>query len=766
MADHTASTHTTLPYKDSQSQSKTTGQHPLSCTHCRHRKVKCNKTYPCLPCQRSGLECTFPERAKHPKKKKYGQKSTTEELLARLSRMETLLGSIDGDGKTEHQEPEQNKASPNARAETPIRKGSWNLDKKDASGNPDHLNRYIGGHFWRSISNEVEGLRQAMDDASDGEDVTPQSDPSQTDGHTPQSTTFGSAYNTPQILRHLHPNTAHINQLFDLFATNVDAVFKVLHIPTARNFIANVVANLDEIPTDNYVEPLLFAVYYSAVTTLTNEQCLLHFQDGRASLLSRYRAGIERALTNAGYLNTTELGTIQALTIFLVSVRTNDDSQFTWTLVATAIRLAHGIGLHRESNNVGLPPLQVELRRRVWWQLIVLDIRCCEDRASEPIITPISFNTKRPLNINDADIDPEMLSPPAPRPGFTEMSKVAVSHEVSFLRWRWGDITTFNAHGEENLSKVPYEERLEVLNALKKTLNENILQYCDLNNPIAWVTSVVARLIICRIRLVVYHPIEFSTGRVTRPAVSRERLLETAVAGMEFAHLLDTEPKAAQWRWFFKTYVQWHALATTLAELCVQTKGPLVERAWRIVDIVFDDWAARIADSPNGMLWRPMKKLMTKAQTKRRESSFLSEGTVNDLGHQQPLPQFDQLSFQMPGSGQGLGSGLGDVPIVQPGLPSMNPQTQPPHTMGFGNSGDGGAAMGTTPFNDMLLASPVEGMNLDASLGDAGEGGNEINWAEWDAFMSDFNMSDLPKEPDVLGVGAGAGTMAGSRYLG
>lgn len=97
---------------------------------------------------------------------------------------------------------------------------------------------------------------------------------------------------------------------------------KVLHIPTLRNLVTNAIVNLDDLPSNNYVEVLLFSMYYSAITTLAPEDCSKTFSEGRDDLLTRYRAGVERALTNADFLNTTELGTLQALTIFLVSQTT------------------------------------------------------------------------------------------------------------------------------------------------------------------------------------------------------------------------------------------------------------------------------------------------------------------------------------------------------------------------------------------------------------------------------------------------------------
>lgn len=109
--------------------------------------------------------------------------------------------------------------------------------------------------------------------------------------------------------------------LCTFFMSNVEPMAKILHTPTLQNLVTNAIINIDDLPTGNYVEALLFAMYYSAITTLTADQCLQNFQDERDTLLARYKAGFERALVNADFLNTTELGTLQALTIFLVSSR-------------------------------------------------------------------------------------------------------------------------------------------------------------------------------------------------------------------------------------------------------------------------------------------------------------------------------------------------------------------------------------------------------------------------------------------------------------
>lgn len=160
-----------------------------------------------------------------------------------------------------------------------------------------------------------------MDDVSYPQVYTPESVQSSPKGwNSHNSVLFGSSPMPCKELRVLHPSPQQMSVLGTFYARNCDPMFKVLHIPCLEKFILNASTNVQEIPQGNYVEALLFAVYYCAVTSLTQEECLQHFHDGRQNLLARYRTGTETALANADMLNTTELGTLQALVIFLVSL--------------------------------------------------------------------------------------------------------------------------------------------------------------------------------------------------------------------------------------------------------------------------------------------------------------------------------------------------------------------------------------------------------------------------------------------------------------
>ena len=379
-------------------------------------------------------------------------------------------------------------------------------------------------------------------------------------------------------------------------------------------------------------------------------------------------------------------------------------------MLAVAVRLAHSLGLHREGSRSDLTPFMIEIRRRVWWGIVSIDVRCSEDVATDPLILENTFNTKRPSNVNDEDMDPNSMQPLVEREGFTEMTKSRLSHDVSRLLWQIGYQPPIR-EGQKPVI-VTVEQKMNVLREIESHIQDTILADCDTSTPIGWATSVVAQLIIRRLRVAIYHPLQYGSKASDRPNVSREVLLQTAVECIELAHLLDTGPMGLRWLWFFKTYVQWHALAAAFAELCVQTKGPLVERAWHIIDIVFDSWAERIADSQNGRLWRPIKKLRNKAQKVRNASQSKFSPPMKQL----PLPSLDEPSL---------------IKVEPTQLQNINMKSPTPMGQDFRQE----MMIDPSTFNNGVM--PHEGM---AALNVNGNDG--INWTEWDEFMLDY--SDVP----------------------
>jgi hypothetical protein len=206
-----------------------------------------------------------------------------------------------------------------------------------------------------------------------------------------------------------------------VFKENIDPLVKVLHVPSTEQSILSSATHLDRLPRGH--EALMFAIYYGAITSLWPDECKSKFGEEKTELLARYRFGIEQALARADFLQSDELVVLQAFILFLMSLRRNDDARVIWTLTGLVVRMAQTLGLHRDGSHYSnLTPFQMEIRRRIWWQAVILDSRASEDHGCDPSIIDTINDTQFPRNLNDSDLYPEMTELPESRPGCTDMT--------------------------------------------------------------------------------------------------------------------------------------------------------------------------------------------------------------------------------------------------------------------------------------------------------------------------------------------------------
>lgn len=355
------------------------------------------------------------------------------------------------------------------------------------------------------------------------------------------------------------------------------------------------------------------------------------------------------------------------------------------------------------------------------------------------MIHETNFTTKPPLNINDEDMNPDTIEPLTARTGYTAMTFCAVNHEV-FMFHRRCNIMGYSTGNLESPQPMKIEDQISKMTELQEHLKEKYLIHCDLRNPIAWVTVTVTRLIMTRFWLSICHPLLQEQRPKNRPNVTREQLLTITVEVLESAHRLETEPATTQWRWFFDSWVQWHGLAVALAELCVQNQGPLVQRAWAIIDEVFEPWAAHIADSKRGMLWRPIQKLAAKARMNRLRGGWsITRNNNNSLA----LDANFITPFQTPSyRNKNLESPTPQMNnfILDPAhLQTMT--LDPPQPVPTQFQPDSFSQYPNTNTNSILIPNAFVTLD-DASISAAAEESFDPNWAEWDAFMQDYEREN------------------------
>lgn len=629
---------------------------PRSCVTCRRRKVKCDKTHPCSNCTRQHIDCVFPTPGRAPRKPRKVNDPRDVELLARLRRLEGVVKRMGVDPSAENAAPDagpdtvmgqagpedapdqdladhEPEACPSELALSQLagnedqsgrrirREGNGRNNDSRKGGSENRFgrlvvnegkSRYINSSFWANLSNEVEDLKGILNEASDDDDdVSPTANSFQTGQR--QGWVFSFSSQNVDLLS-LHPIPMQLETYWDIYKENIDPLVKVLHIPTLEPTVLAAASHLANLSKS--FEALLFAIYYAVATSLSAEDCLTRLGEERSVLLARYKFAVEQALARANFLTTEELVVLQAFVIFLICLRRNNDARVIWTLTGLVVRIAQTIGIHRDGSHFGLAPFEIEMRRRLWWQVCILDVRASEDHGCDPTITEQMFDTKMPLNVDDVDLEPQMKTLPPEREGCTDMTFSMVRFEVAntFRRLNYVPPGKPRACGDF-FASVSLEDKERWITECHQRLEEKYLKHCDMTVPIYWVTATVARLMMSKMWLMVYHPFQRQDGGRNLSSEIREKLFITSLENIEYSLLLETEARTMKWGWLFRTYMQWHAFAFILVELCHRTRGELVDRAWVAVEKSKDGRWAEVTE--NVHLWRPLSRLLNKARMAR-----------------------------------------------------------------------------------------------------------------------------------------------------
>lgn len=365
---------------------------------------------------------------------------------------------------------------------------------------------------------------------------------------------------------------------------------------------------------------------------------MTNFSVTKTELNLKYRVGLEHALAKTDFLNVSDIVVVQAFVIFLFLVRRHDSPRFVWMMTGLVIRMAQDLGLHRDGAHFEhLTTYEVEMRRRVWWALCMLDARASEDQGMDFSITSGSFDTKLPLNINDADIEPGSKAVPTQREGVTDMSIPLISFEICDVMRQMMALAA-----KDGAPALDEQERL--LNEIYQKFEQGYFRYStESGNIIYWVAVSVARLVMAKMTLIIYLPVLFSSPSEHFSDEIRDRLFVSAIEVAEYNHALNAEQACRQWRWCYQTYTHWHAIVYLLIEISQRPWSPIAERAWVALH---SSWLipAQSSVDKDLRIWVPLRKLMAKgrkhrdAELERLQGDSQAAKRLEMEDHKMPLP--------------------------------------------------------------------------------------------------------------------------------
>lgn len=242
------------------------------------------------------------------------------------------------------------------------------------------------------------------------------------------------------------------------------------------------------------------------------------------------------------------------------------------------------MGLQRDPR--GVLPFEAEIRRRLWWHIVLIDDQMAELSGSGTSILLHRWSTRLPLNINDGELYADMREPPVERHGPTEMILFLSRCEIADLLRKIQSQPKYDDKWFElSTSAVSVATKDKAIDNLEETLENKYLKFCEKTVPVQCLTEILARSTICDLRLKVHHPRLLADRGAAMSWKEKDKLFSWGVKKLEYHVTAQTMPTVSQFLWFTNMNAPMLGYIYVLNELRFRTTGELADEGWRQVEI-------------------------------------------------------------------------------------------------------------------------------------------------------------------------------------
>ncbi|KGO40537.1 Transcription factor, fungi [Penicillium expansum] len=514
---------------------------------------------------------------------------------------------------------------------------------------------------------------------------------------------------TRDVLTDLHPSPLNIFKLWQAFLENVNPLTKIIHAPTVQQQILDAMSDLGKVSRE--IEALMFAIYCIALVSLQAEDVEKSFGESKKALLSKCRRGAQLAFKNASLLRTSSSVVLQAFMLYLLCMRSFSDPHTIWTLCGIAVRIAQRIGIHRDGSAYGLSVFETEMRRRIWFQLVIIDATSAQfcGVASTPL--PATIDVQPPMNANDSDLDPRMTEPACEKPGPTEMMFVLA--RSAFGKWllRLSNQVESSNNGPWaflSSSSMSLKDKDKTIDELEAHMEDKFLRHCDKSLPLHMATAMMARSAIYYTRLMAHHPRQYQDPNTRIPQPEKDVIFENSLKMTEYADYAQNNPIVRKYSWHMVNHMPWDAIIFMLSEMRHRTDSEEKSKVWQLIGNVYSGHIKSMNKNGPTPLHMAIQNLIVKAW-----KTYIEECNLND---RTPTP-CPTIVASLLANAEGISSPQHEDENFTTGERVTRLQDQPRHDRSSSQLG-------------------LEAENFGFLLGDSPQ-----DWNEWDNLLSNFQGS-------------------------
>lgn len=259
------------------------------------------------------------------------------------------------------------------------------------------------------------------------------------------------------------------------------------------------------------------------------------------------------------------------------------------------------MGLHRDPAGYGLPPFEVEQRRRLWWTIVGYDRRIGEMTGSTVTALSSGGDCKPPLNVNDSDLHIDGTELPTPHSGPTEMLFSLTRIEIAMAVASNSNRDSFKMNNTDKANASPQMTRpgptirlagqdspAYTLDGFCAHVEGTYLVHCDPKIPLHFFTLTMTRQALCKMRVIGFLVRMHSAETMPIKEVERESLFLQATQMIEYDNVVQSSESLRPFKWYSMHHFPFPAYMFLVQELRNRIAGPMVERAWEAIEANHD----------------------------------------------------------------------------------------------------------------------------------------------------------------------------------
>jgi hypothetical protein len=454
------------------------------------------------------------------------------------------------------------------------------------------------------------------------------------------------------------------------------------------------------------------------------------------------------------------------------------------------------MGLHRDPTSYSRSPIEIQVRRLVWYQICFLDLRTCEAVGPRPQIRLDDYDTRFPLNVDDDDLDRAERGEPGVDVSkdanrFTDMTISRMRFEAYEMhRFLWNERPKLDQKPIGGKSEVTITSILSRVQSFLAAMEKKYVPMLSKSNPLHVLAAELHGIVSNRLYVSILQKY-ISSARNRMPERLRQLVMSAATLILEHGMAIEQHPILSRWSWIVGALHQHHCALLLVSEVNMSKPGPAMEqRIWRCLDYSLDlppglsneektksVLAELVGKSKRYSDMKRVRAPMNapnapsdprpppqKDQSQRQESVPTPVGSVGPPPHslgggpvaQQVAPQVAPLPHPHPQTvphksalGPGVNNFPGAIPAVDWGtieLPASVPVPQPQVYSDYMPNPANTYAPGMEQYsggNDSSPNSAIYGMTPGSTSSNPMDAINEIDWVSLTCSASARNSSIL-----------------------